>query len=230
MNKNLIRFVLFCVVQSKSFSLPAEVKINISSASFEKALSAFNLTPENAQNKLVYFLDTPERDLAKKGVYLRIRTDLYSHKGSAVLKYRSQQGGSQCEYDASSAKKFLACSVKNEFKGDFSKHTESPQNAFENLFDQNQIEYVEKRVSFNKKNLEWVGPIQSFRWTQSGFDFETWVLPGYKSKLFLEISKRVDDDKLIEQTRSEIRNYLAKHDVKESSNSETKTDRVLLGK
>lgn len=179
-----------------------EVKATIPDAQLDSALSRYNLTVDNAEERYIYFFDTPELDLFNAGVIARARRIIGGQHDSTV-KFRpvlpaevsrtwTELEGFKLEADASEKGVVKSASLTMPVKKGLIKKVVAGEKPISDLFEKEQLDFLEalgeQRIDFN--TLAIFGPLHAYRWK---FDD-----PAIPWRVTAELWKREDGARLME--------------------------------
>lgn len=153
-----------------------EIKATIPEFQIDKALARFNLTPDNNQERLIFFFDTPALDLLKGGIVARARRIVGDEHDSTVKarpvvpeavpsgwnKYR----GFKIEADASEKGVVKSASLTMPVEKGLIKSVVAGEKPIASLFTKEQAEFLVEMIkgSIDYKAVVVLGPLHARRW------------------------------------------------------------------
>jgi hypothetical protein len=184
-----------------------ELKVTVSEQKEQAAARAFGLDPKEAERRRIFFFDTLDLSLFKKGIVLRAR-EVKGGADDSTVKIRPvdpakiadqwrRLKGFKIEADGVGNKLIRSASLSVEQGDDEIKAVEGGLRAIEKLFSPDQesllAEMSPVRVKF--ETLRVLGPVRALRWTvkHEGLPYpitaERWTLPDGQD--LLEVSIKV---------------------------------------
>ena len=182
-----------------------ELKVTVSEDKEDAAAHAFGLDPASGERRRIFFFDTADLSLFKKGVVLRAR-DVKGGKDDSTVKIRpvdpqkladrwQRLKGFKIEADGVGDKLTRSASLSVEQGDDEIKAVESGVRAIEKLFspDQEQLLADMSPVRVNFVALQMLGPVHALRWdvNHEGLPYritaEEWTLDDGRDLLELSI-------------------------------------------
>lgn len=153
-----------------------EIKTTIEGGSIDDALKAFGLTPENAEQRFVYFFDTPAQKLLKAHVVVRARR-VPGKQHDSTIKLRPVEPesvgakwkklkGFKIEADAGATGIVLSASLTRQVEKGLIKKLEAGGSDLAEIFDDEQERFLEQMcgVSVKLGTLTRFGPIAVSWW------------------------------------------------------------------
>jgi hypothetical protein len=181
-----------------------EIKATIPPHQAEAALTRFELTPHNDEERLVYFFDTPELELLKSGIVARARRRI-GGKHDSTIKFRPVDPdtvpsrwrkfpGFKIESDASDRTVVRSASLTMPVKRGLIKSVAAGELPIGVLFTEEQINFLLSLADrrFDPSSVIVLGPVEAFRWK-----FEH---PGIPWPLTAELWKRPDGQEIVEMS------------------------------
>lgn len=179
-----------------------EVKATIPDTQLDSALSRYNLTVDNGEERYIYYFDTPSLDLFNAGVIARARRILGGQHDSTV-KFRpvlpaevsakwAKFDGFKLEADASEKGVIKSASLSMPVKKGLIKKVVAGETPISELFTKEQADFLKamggEEIDFNA--LTMFGPLHAYRWK-----FED---PASPWEVTAELWKREDGVRLME--------------------------------
>jgi len=219
-----------------------EIKATIADAQIDNALTRFNLTVDNDEERYIYFFDTPGLDLLAAGIIARARRTVGDEHDSTI-KFRPvvpeevsqdwrKYKGFKIEADASEKGVVKSASFTMPVKKGVIKAVAAGKEPIEKLFAKEQEAFLAEMGSkpIDFLSLTVLGPLQANRW-----QFE---VPACPWKLTAELWRREDGARLMEvsiktpviQAAAAIagfKAFLAELGAEHDSNQQSKTQWAL---
>ena len=179
-----------------------EIKATIPDARIENALTRFNLTLDNDEERYIYFFDTPTLDLLKAGIIARARR-MVGEEHDSTIKFRpvvpeevSDQwrnyNGFKIEADASEKGIVKSASFTMPVKNGLIKAVVEGEKSIAKLFTKEQEDFLADMANYKVdfSSLSILGPLKANRWK-----FED---PACPWKITAELWRREDGERLME--------------------------------
>jgi len=179
-----------------------EIKVTIPDAHIEAALSRYDLTVDNDEERYIYFFDTPNLDLFKAGMIARARR-IVGDQHDSTVKFRPvvpsevptswrKFEGFKLEADASETGMVKSASLTMPIEKGLIKQVITGDKTIAKLFTQEQEAFL---ASIGKQHIDYntlsvLGPLQAHRWK-----FED---PACPWRITAELWKRQDGEQLME--------------------------------
>ena len=179
-----------------------EIKATIPDAQIENALTRFNLTLDNDEERYIYFFDTPALDLLKAGIIARARR-VIGEEHDSTIKFRPvipeevsdnwrNYNGFKIEADASEKGLVKSASFTMPVKNGLIKAVVEGKKPIAKLYTKKQEEFLAEMGSnpIDFSALAILGPLKAHRWK-----FE---VPACPWKITAELWRREDGARLME--------------------------------
>lgn len=202
-------------VQAAPPAAPVEYKALVDAGSWPAVIKAYGLARPGKEIK-IYFYDTPELALYRRGLVLRARTG--KKRGDSTVKMRpapevvpasvSSDRGFKCEYDSAPGGAVYSCSLTAKLENRKIAAAAAGGAAAGKLFSGPQRSWAGVA---DWEKVRALGPVKSSSWEAAGqgikkLSFERWDMPGGPS--FFEVSfrapGRAEADEGIKALRSEL--------------------------
>jgi hypothetical protein len=179
-----------------------EIKVTIPDAQVEPALSRYGLTVDNAEERYIYFFDTPALDLFNAGMIARARR-IVGDADDSTVKFRPvmpsevpaswrEFEGFKLEADASETSMVKSASLTMPVEQGAIKDVITGDKGIAKLFTPDQEAFLssigKQHIDYNTLSI--LGPLQAHRWK-----FED---PACPWRMTAELWKRADGDRLME--------------------------------
>ncbi len=179
-----------------------EVKVTIPDSQIDGALTRYNLTVDNDEERYIYFFDTPGLDLLKAGVIARARR-IVGDQHDSTVKFRpvlpaevskdwAKLEGFKLEADASEKGVVKSASLTMPVEKGLIKKVLAGEKPFRDLFTKEQSKFLEavggQTIDFDTLTI--FGPLEARRWK-----FEDSACPW---RVTAELWKREDGARLME--------------------------------
>lgn len=179
-----------------------EIKATIPEAQIEAALQRYQLTSVNAEERTIYFFDTPALDLLQKGIIARVRR-IPGGEHDCTLKVRPVEPdqvaakwrefpGFKIEADASEKGVIKSASFSMPVEKGLIKAVVAGEKPVKKLFTDEQCLFVEDmlKITIDFPGLSVLGPLHAYRWK-----FED---PACPWRITAELWRREDGARLVE--------------------------------
>ena len=179
-----------------------EIKVTIPDSQIDTALSRYNLTIDNDEERYIYFFDTPGLDLFKAGMFARARR-IVGDEDDSTVKFRPvvpyevptswrKFAGFKLEADASETDLVKSASLTMPVEKGLINQVVAGKKGIGKLFTQGQEAFLD---SIGKQHVDYdslsvLGPLQAHRWK-----FED---PACPWGMTAELWKRADGARLME--------------------------------
>lgn len=179
-----------------------EIKVTIPDAQIDTALSRYNLTIDNDEERYIYFFDTPNLDLYQAGMIARARR-IVGDQDDSTVKFRPvvptevptdwrKFEGFKLEADASETGMVKSASLTMPLENGLIKQVMTGDKTIAKLFTREQEDFLatigKQHIDYN--TLSVLGPLQAHRWK-----FED---PACPWRMTAELWKRQDGERLME--------------------------------
>ncbi|NUO47860.1 MAG: hypothetical protein HOV80_03280, partial [Polyangiaceae bacterium] len=220
-----------------------EVKVTVRAEDIDLAGERFELAADGAEERDIYFFDTPALELFDDGVILRARnvhddvddTTVKIRPLSAASVARSwfKKSGFKCEIDQTSTKSVESCSYTLEQGEDEIDDAAKGERAIEKLFTSEQEDFLAKYAPSGPvdwSELRMLGPVAASVWKLepeklgTKMTVELWTLPN--GERVLEVSARAPQEDADELTE-DLEAYVSELGLVADPNGTTKTRTVL---
>lgn len=213
----------------------AEVKTLIEINSLPRLINALNLTSENALNRNIYFFDTNDLQLFKRGGIIRLRiADDMSFETTVKIRplYEEQviddeiisKKGFKCEVDASFSNATSSCSYSKE------NTPLKKQTPLKEQLSKKQKKFLEDQLDQKIKfdQLVKLGPIKSTCYKKiliqkREYSIELWNIA---NESLVEVSTK-GDEREIEEMRQDLKLLLERLNIQADNAGTQKTTRAL---
>ena len=179
-----------------------EIKATIPNAQIKNALTRFNLTLDNDEERYIYFFDTPALDLLNAGIIARARR-VIGEEHDSTIKFRPvvpeevsdrwrKSNGFKIEADASEKGIVKSASFTMPVKNGLIKAVVEGKKPIAKLYTEEQEEFLSEMGSnpIDFSALAILGPLKAHRWK-----FE---VPACPWKITAELWRREDGERLLE--------------------------------
>jgi hypothetical protein len=219
-----------------------ELKLTVPESHQRSTAAALGMDPLAAQIRQVYFFDTPELALQKKGVVVRARR-IQGKGGDSVVKLRPvspselpdelrRSPGFRVEVDALPGGFVCSATLKGALRPDDVQSTVAGERPLKKILTKEQRAFYAAHApdGVALEDLQVLGPIfvLKLKFTPPGLDRalvgEIWFYPD--GTRVLEISTRCERSDAF-QVAGELRGYLTSHGVDLGGKQETKTHKAL---
>jgi hypothetical protein len=186
-----------------------EVKVTIAERHEDNALRKFGLTRGDAEQRRIFFYDTPKLDLYKKGLALRAR-EMKGDECDSTVKIRPvepdqvdakwrKKGGFKLEADAVGKKVIRSASFSTPQQPKEIEAVASGARPIEKLFTGDQEEFLNEMspVTIDFSKLVALGPVAARRWKfkNAGLPYELcaeeWLLPDGRDLIEISLKTKV---------------------------------------
>lgn len=182
---------LLLVLGSNSWAMDAEVKISLDPNQLKPALSAFGMKEKDGEEGDIYFFDTQDLMLFKKGIIFRAR--VRGDRSDVVVKIRPCDDDKlERELDYSATKQVISCTFETSLEKKHMDRVLREKWSIKDLFSKKLIAAANSRVALDWSQLKIRGPIASQKWKRGDLSLELWV---HEAGEFLEVSQKVDAQK-----------------------------------
>lgn len=244
LRKIAFAFQVLFIPFTTAFADQVEIKIVASEHQTQKALHAFGLTMDESRKRLVFFYDTRDLTLYKKGAILRARRKDRDSEDDSTVKIRPlspkqvdtewfREAGFKCEGDRSHGKTIPSCSLTVEQDPHEVMAVARGERPIKKLYSKKQERFILDFAGHKDENwarLEVLGPIHSHKWKieppefASPIDVELWVIEARKH--VLEFSIRADSKHVV-SLEKKLAKLLENHGIAASESQESKTRTAL---